>query len=324
MQKVEIDLNEIIRLTDEKKTPEEIGPIFGVTGGVIRGRLKEIGKEPYRKVTKKSKELLDTIKQYLDEGYTNKQIATELHMSPTTVRKYTKEMGYETNSARTKTLTNKNITLTQEQEEVLYGSLLGDMSMDTNWKNARPIITHGGEQLAYFEHKCKIFKNLIGKPCTKDRYDKRTGKWYHRYTVKFLTNPLYTKIKEQLYPSNIKTITKEWLDKVTPRGIAYWFMDDGCNSGTIATNSFSLKECQLIVKWFKEKWNIECTLHKQVNNEHEQYLIYIKSSSRSTFYDLVIPYIIPSMSYKLENWNPKSCELRETPIIQDNPEPSLE
>ena len=48
MQKVEIDINEIIKLTDECKTPEEIGPMFGVTGGVIRNRLKEIGKEPYK------------------------------------------------------------------------------------------------------------------------------------------------------------------------------------------------------------------------------------------------------------------------------------
>ena len=44
MQKVEIDINEIIKLTDECKIPEEIGPMFGVTGRVIRNRLKEIEK----------------------------------------------------------------------------------------------------------------------------------------------------------------------------------------------------------------------------------------------------------------------------------------
>lgn len=303
MQKAVIDVNEIIRLTNEKKTPEEIGPMFGVTGGVIRSRLKEVGMEPYRKIVRKNKDLLEKVRVMLDEGKTTKQISEELSISTTTIRKYTYELGYDTNSERTKTLTKKEISLTDEQLEVLYGSLLGDMSLDINWKNARPIISQGGNQEEYFDHKCEIFKNLIGKPCKKDRYDKRTNKWYHKYCVKFLTNPFYTKLREDLYPNNIKTVTKDWLDKITPRGLAFWFMDDGTNSGTIATNSFTKQECELIIEWFKEKWNINCSLHKAINNNHEQYLVYILKDSRLTFYNLVEPYIIPSMYYKIENWN---------------------
>lgn len=80
-------------------------------------------------------------------------------------------------------------------------------------------------------------------------------------------------------------------------------MDDGTNSGEIATNSFSKEECLLIIDWFKEKWGIICTLHITHNN-NEQYLVYITKESRPVFYNLVIPYFIPSMTYKLENWNP--------------------
>lgn len=304
MQKVEINIEEIVKLTDECKTPEEIGTMFGVTGGVIRLRLKEIGKEPYRKIAKKSQQVLDKVKELVLEGKTTAQIAKILGICSTTARKYTYELGLEPNSLRTKTLTKKKIELTDVQWEVLYGSLLGDMSIDTNWKNARPIISQGGEQLAYFEHKCEIFKNLIGEPSTKDRYDKRTKKYYHKYIAKFLTNPIYTELKAKLYPNGIKTVTKYWLDKVTARGLAYWFMDDGTSSGVIATNSFSKEECLLIVDWFKEKWDIECTLQKSINNVHEQYVIYIRSKSRPKFYNLVKPYFIPSMLYKLENWNP--------------------
>ena len=42
MRKSEINIEEVIRLTKECKTPEEIGPLMGVTGGVIRNRLKEV------------------------------------------------------------------------------------------------------------------------------------------------------------------------------------------------------------------------------------------------------------------------------------------
>lgn len=304
MKKVEIDVQKLIELNEAKLTPEEIGANLGVSGSSIRRKLKELGIDNYRKVTKKSDKLLNDIKILLDTGKTNKQIAEILHLSPTTARKYTYELGYDTNSQRIKTLTKKNIKLTQEQWEVLYGSLLGDMSIDTNQKNARPIISQGGNQEEYFDHKCKIFSNLIGKPSKTNRYDRRTSKWYHKYYVKFLTNPIYTKLKEELYPNGVKTVTKEWLNKVTSKGLAFWFMDDGTNSGEIATNSFSKEECLLIIDWFKEKWGITCTLHTTHNNGNEQYIVYIIKKSRPIFYNLVVPYFIPSMLYKLKNWNP--------------------
>jgi hypothetical protein len=100
---------------------------------------------------------------------------------------------------------------------------------------------------------------------------------------------------------------------LTPRSIAFWFMDDGSNSGVIATNSFSKEECLLIIDWFREKYNIECTLQNDYNNGHHQYMVYVTAKSKPIFYNLVIDYFIPSMLYKLKNWNPqKSHELRET------------
>lgn len=299
-----IDLQKIIELTEQKKTPEEIGVLLGVSSNTIRRRLREMNISPYSKVTKLTPELLDTINTMVDEGKTNRQISEKLLIPITTVKRYiTQNLKKDFNRERAKTTTKQNITLTKEQWEVLYGSLLGDMSIDSNWKNARPIISQGGEQEEYFDYKCSIFSNLIGKPNKQDRFDKRTNKWYHKYIVKFLTNPIYTKLKEELYPNGIKTVTQEWLNKITPRGLAFWFMDDGSNCGTIATNSFSHSECELIVKWFKDKWDINCTIQKSFNNNHEQYLTYIKKDSRKKFYDLVFPYFIPSMLYKLENWN---------------------
>lgn len=301
-----MDKEKIKTLIIEGHSVREVASICNCGESTVRRVVKEEDLKINSRRTKVTQEIIDKIEKLLNEGYTNKQIALELDMSPTTVRKYTNEaLNRETNSIKTKTLTKKEINLTQEQWEVLYGSLLGDMSIDTNWKNARPIISQGGEQEAYFDYKCKIFEGLLGKPSKEDRYDKRTDKWYHKYHVKFLTNPIYTKLKEELYPNGVKTVTQKWLDKVTPRGLAFWFMDDGTNSGVIATNSFSKEECELIQKWFKEKWNINTTLQHQHNKDNIiQYLVYIKVDSRPKFYQLVIPYFIPEMEYKLRNWNP--------------------
>jgi hypothetical protein len=73
-------------------------------------------------------------------------------------------------------------------------------------------------------------------------------------------------------------------------------MDDGCNSGTIATNCFTVSEVELLIKWLSEKYNIQATKQKNENN----YVLHISSKSRVKFELLISPYIIPSMKYKLK------------------------
>lgn len=300
-----MDTEKLFELHSQGKTCQEIKDIIGGSLTTIRKYIKEAGLETNSKRSKLKEGDLEIIRNGIIEGKTNSEIANILGVSVTSVGRYIKKLDPDnTPQRRKRTLTNDVITLTKEQEEVLYGSMLGDMSMDTNWKNVRPLISQGGNQEAYFDYKCKIFENLLGKVSKSKRYDKRTNKWYNKYFIRFLTNPIYTEIKEKLYPNGIKTVSQEWLNKITPRGLAFWFMDDGTNSGTIAINSFSYEEGLLIVNWFKEKWDINCTLHKSVNNGNLQHLLYIKKESRSKFYNLVVEYFIPEMLYKLENWNP--------------------
>lgn len=299
-----IDREKVIELNKAGKTCQEIKDIIGGSLTTIRKYIKEAGLTTNSKITQLDDKILEEVKELWNQGKTNAEIAKELKMSPMTSRKYTRLLGEDTNSVKAKRISKQELILTQEQEEVLYGSLLGDMCISTTSKLYRVQINHGGEQEAYFDHKCKIFKNLLGKVNKTPRYDKRTQKWYNRYAVRLLAHPKFNELHDLMYINGVKTVTKEWLDKVTPRGLAFWFMDDGTNSGELATNSFSLEECKLIIKWFDEKWGIKCSLHTQHKDTNPQYLVYILSKSRPTFYELVRPYFIDSMLYKLENWNP--------------------
>lgn len=298
-------LEKILELNKEGKTSKEIAEILNIGDSTVRKKLKAAGvKNNIKRTRSGDPDVYNKIKELVLSGLTNTQIAKELHMSPTTTRKYTKEMGLETNSVKTKSIKNDELVLTQQQKEVLYGSLLGDMNIGINGKLPRVSIVHGGDQEAYFDHKCEIFKNILGKVNKTSRYDKRTQKLYNRFAVRLLAHPVFFEFYNILYNSDgIKIITQEWLDKVTPQGLAYWFMDDGCNSGTLATNCFTLDECKLIQDWLYNTYKIETTLQKAPNN---QYLVYIKTKSRPIFYDLVYPYMVPSMLYKLYNWNLKT------------------
>lgn len=250
-------------------------------------------------------ELIQMMLDLYNEGLTNKQIAEEIGTNPATVRKYLKQNGItEYHSERINRISEKDLELTNEQLEIIYGSLLGDASIGINWKNARLSFNHGGDQEKYFDYKCSFFTNILGKINKTPRYDKRTDKYYNRFAVRTLAHPKFTEIYKECYPEGIKTVTQEWLDKLTPRSLAIWYMDDGCNDGTLATNCFTYDEVLLIQKWFLEKYQIEINIHKSNHNNHEQFLIYFPVKSKPKFYNLVKDYIIESMSYKFEGWTP--------------------
>lgn len=299
------DVELIKKLASEGKTVKQIAIETGYSEYTVRKWQKELDIKIKSTRTKLTQELLDEISKLVDEGLTNQEIADKFGMALSTVRGYIQNiLNKETNSKRTKRITNKNFEFTQEQLEVIYGSLLGDMSMGINWKNARITINHGGDQEEYFDHKCEIFKDVLGKISKTPRYDKRTNKYYNRYAVRLLTHPIITEMYYKFYPNGIKTVSKEWLELLTPRSLAYWYMDDGSNSGVLATNGFSYEECLLIKEYFKNKWSLEVTIEHQKGKSGIQYVIYFTSNAKHAFYNLVKPYIIPSMEYKFKNWIP--------------------
>lgn len=314
---------QIILLFNQQKTVKEIAEAVGCSTTTVRNYLiKENLYVPNKRGKwneEKDKELL----KLLDEGCSLENIAKKLDVNIRTIQLHKHKLLGEEIIKRASTRNKEDIKLTEEQWEVLYGSLLGDMTIEKpTGKNARPVISHGGEQEAYFDYKCKLFENLIGKINKNERFDKRTNKYYHKYQVKFFTHPIYTKLREELYPNGVKTVSQKWLDKITPKGLAFWFMDDGNNSGVLATNSFSYEECKLIKDWLKDKWNMEVTIEHQKGKSGVQYVIYFTSSAKKILYNLIKPYIIPEMTYKIQGWILKSRELRETPEM-DNPEPNL-
>lgn len=50
------------------------------------------------------------------------------------------------------------------------------------------------------------------------------------------------------------------------------------------------------------KLNLNCTVQSSISKKYKipQYYIYIRSQSVNTFVEIIKPYIIPSMEYKLK------------------------
>ena len=94
---------------------------------------------------------------------------------------------------------------------------------------------------------------------------------------------------------------------LTPRGLAYWYMDDGNRCYYKGSRSKTDMNCVINTQGFKEeeviklineinlKINLELTLAFNKKNP----IINIPNRNYDEFYELVQPYIIDQMKYKL-------------------------
>jgi hypothetical protein len=76
-------------------------------------------------------------------------------------------------------------------------------------------------------------------------------------------------------------------------------MDDGYKSGNgfyFCTESYTLTENEKLVKILKDKFNLDCSVHKHTNG----YRLYIFSSSKDKLLELIKPYLLKHFYYKFD------------------------
>lgn len=105
---------------------------------------------------------------------------------------------------------------------------------------------------------------------------------------------------------NVKGINENLiLEHLTPRGLAYWFCDDGGKldynknsknkSVVLNTQSFTDLEVDTMSKQLSLKFELLCEVRTNKNKK----VIVIKGASYQTFFSLIDPYLIDEMRYKL-------------------------
>lgn len=127
---------------------------------------------------------------------------------------------------------------------------------------------------------------------------------YHVYTVSFTSLKGIYDLYYPKYNNYKKVVPLEIIHFLTPLGLAVWIMDDGSalNKGVkLATHCFSLEECNYLRYVLKERYQLKTSLHEQgINSKGQsQYIIYIWKESIPRLREIVNPYIIPEMQYKI-------------------------
>lgn len=203
----------------------------------------------------------------------------------------------------------KDYALTNIQENILIGSVLGDgnLALYGRSKNAH-YREHGcKKQLPYREWKCAMLRELDFKILYNEELP----------TLISPSHPIYTKLYNLFYKNNKKTITKENIKLLNhPIGLATLFMDDGSliiDSSlkynklylfprvSIYTQSFSEEENALLIEHVKELFDVEFKI-KHCPYGKKNHLEINKRNEIDKFLKLIYPYVstLPCMKYKAD------------------------
>ena len=186
-------------------------------------------------------------------------------------------------------------SLSEVQREIVVGSLLGDGAMRCK-TNALLEINHSSRQRAYVDWKYRQLADLVRTP---PRVRKGNG---GRIAYRFVTRSLeqLTPYFHLFYGSGKKRVPELELTQLT---LAVWFMDDGSRSRSsvyLNTQQYDLASQERLLRLLRTQWGIEATL----NRDKTYYRIRISVGAMRRFTELVGPYLLPELRYKLPQVTP--------------------
>lgn len=227
--------------------------------------------------------------------------------------------------------------LTEEQTQIVDGSLLGDASIWTDYKTPNCKFQKGQSKLDYqgFDkrsymdwHYTKLVpwsssvKSGIAKGGFKDDF-------YEIYTFCTRLDPLWNKVDDRWYvpaensKSRIKRTKIVPLDlKLTPLALCVWHMDDGSNYAkdanlTLETQGFTEDEVDFLIDRLDIDLGIKSKKKngmRKGSNKEEQFRIYIGKKSYFDFIDMVKGHVgWECFKYKID-----TSDYKKVPQIGEN------
>ena len=196
-----------------------------------------------------------------------------------------------------------HIHLTQRQQAIILGSLLGDMSIgipNTESKNALISEEHSIKQIEYIKWKETELKQLIKHEMT-TRHLTTGKKEIDSVRIKSMSLPCLTELDTMIKHEGKKKITETWMNMCNDISLAVWFMDDGIATTREARLSMGNKnddEILTAIEWLK-KLGINARLNKRTENK--KHITITGKNNLMNLYNRIKPTIdeISSMKYKL-------------------------
>lgn len=236
---------------------------------------------------------------YYNIGLSDVKIAMLMGISNTVLSKFRKSLNLVPNRPKFTVWKYSDIDVTFDFNQVILGSVIGDGSLELNSKckakNARLRFGHCIKQLDYLQYKVSMLPKL---------WKSKIRVLESKAEISSISHPILTYYYNKFYNNGTKILPTDLISDIEPLALSILFMDDGSydkntNSIYISLCNFTKLENETFIQMLKDKFNIDASLMKKGKIGKKYFHIYIKASSRDNFRNLVRPYLIPSMLYKI-------------------------
>jgi hypothetical protein len=200
--------------------------------------------------------------------------------------------------------------ITKESRNLLIGMLLGDGTISNNYVFK---IAHAESQKDYLEWKIKQLNNCGIRNNGVKSYIKTKG--YNIGVPVYYTQlniiPFIKVLRRVFYKRKKIIGNRKLLNRLSPKEIAIWYMDDGhiniridkgrpCGFYIRISTCEPKEEVQTIINYFKEVWNINFYMFHEGKKE-DSYSLCCGTKEGLKFIELVKPYVseVPSMMHKI-------------------------
>ena len=201
-------------------------------------------------------------------------------------------------------LVNETHYLSEQQRQVVYGSVMGDGDLSPNRSGRTGVrfrMGHGAEQEAYLDWKVSLLGNIKHS---------RTTDAKQAVFADFAPLPELDELYQVVYfGDGKKHLTWEFLKQLTPLALAVWYMDDGCltlrseggqartegGSGRIeiCVEAMSPGSRQRLVEYLRDTYGLDVKLTRRGAGKKSH--IQFTTASTAKFMEIVAPYVHESM-----------------------------
>jgi len=232
---------------------------------------------------------------------TQKEIATKFNVSRSSVQRLQKKFDLVSLEDYEKRYP-KN--LSELQKKCLNGSILGDDCVHNFGSSiyASLNVAHEISQKEYIQYKYSIWENFVTKSGIRKTERNCNGKKRTVLSFKTGCHPIFKEYRDKYYEGKIKRMKKEHIvNLMNPISLSFLFQDDGsrCKNGGLAihTNCFTLEEVKMFCNELQNNFGWICYPQKRKEN---QYVAFFSNKTSIDFAEYILPYVIPSLRYKLE------------------------
>ncbi|BAU15110.1 hypothetical protein LEP3755_56670 [Leptolyngbya sp. NIES-3755] len=228
-----------------------------------------------------------------------------------TIQSYWKQHPYFEKHGLWETRTQSHIAasghLSSEVLGLIYGTLLGDAAItypNPHSRYPRLSWTHGETQKDWLRHKAEKLPLL--RPKLKEVANGGYGKISHRCNT--ICHPELVDVFQIVKSSGTqKRVSEEWLHRITPEGLAWWYMDDGSLSLSpqgssqiqIHTEGFSEPENQLLAEWLTQLgYPTQCKSYLRAATGTRYYYLWMGAATSRKWVTDLQQFSCPAMEYK--------------------------